>query len=138
MTSSFPKGSRSYNMSRIKSTDTRPEMLVRRYLFAQGLRYRLHDRRLPGKPDIVLPKYKTVIHIHGCFWHSHAGCVLNRLPKSKPEYWIPKLQGNANRDAENSVRLKSLGWRTLTVWECELKPKVIADTLASLLRQINS
>src|SRR4051812_17927429 len=104
------KATRSYNMSRIKGKDTKPEMLVRRFLHAQGFRYRLHVKDLPGKPDIVLPKYRTVIFVHGCFWHAHAGCKHNRQPKNNTEYWQPKIERNKERDAAQTTTLETRGW----------------------------
>ena len=109
---------RSRNMSRIRSRDTKPEMLVRSFLHASGFRFRLHVKDLPGKPDIVLPKYKTVIFVHGCFWHQHH-CKDGHLPKSRCEYWGPKLSRNRERDRLHKRRLHALGWRTFTIWECE-------------------
>ena len=102
------KATRSYNMSQIRSRNTKPEMLVRKFLHAQGFRYKLHDKKLPGKPDIVLPKYKTVIFIHGCFWHGHANCKYFKIPESRPEYWRPKIQGNILKDLESKKKLKKL------------------------------
>src|ERR1700704_5578770 len=92
------KETRSYNMSRIRSGNTKPELLVRKFLHSQGFRYTLHDKKLPGKPDIVLPKYKTIIFIHGCFWHGHKGCKLNRIPQKNIAYWKPKIEGNSKRN----------------------------------------
>lgn len=113
---------RSYNMSRIKSDNTKPEEFVRKYLFAKGFRYRKNDKRYPGKPDIVLPKYKTVIFINGCFWHMH-DCPKFVMPKSKQEYWKPKLEKNRERDLKNYSLLKSSGWKVIVIWECELTTK---------------
>ena len=112
---------RSRCMSAVKGKDTKPEMIVRRYLFSKGLRYRLHVRSLPGNPDIVLPKYKTVIFINGCFWHGHEGCKYYRLPKSNVEFWESKITNNKNRDVVNEIKLKELGWRVIRIWECEIK-----------------
>jgi len=123
---------RSQNMSRIRSKDTKPEMIVRKFLFGQGFRFRLHDSRLPGKPDLVLPKYKAVIQIQGCFWHAHRGCKLNRPPKSRIEYWGPKIEGNVKRDRRNADLLLTLGWRVIEVWECSLSAANRAETLSSL------
>jgi len=109
-------------MSRIKGKDTKPEMLVRKFLFAQGFRYRLHVKTLPGKPDIVLPKYKTVIFIHGCFFHGHEGCRYFKVPATRTQWWLDKINGNRNRDIEAEKKLTELGWKVITVWECELKP----------------
>ena len=107
-------------MSRIRGKSTRPEMLVRRYLHAAGFRFRLHQRRLPGSPDLVLRKHNAVIFIHGCFWHQHVGCRVAHLPKTRPAYWKAKLDRNVERDARDKALLGELGWRILTVWECAL------------------
>ena len=107
-------------MSRIKSKDTKPEEIVRKFLFSKGLRYRKNDKRYPGHPDIVLPKYKTVIFVNGCFWHMHNNCSKFGMPKSRPEYWVPKLTRNKQRDEENYRKLTELGWRVLVIWECEI------------------
>lgn len=111
---------RSYNMSRIKGKNTKPEMLVRKFLFAHGFRFRLHDKKLPGKPDIVLPKYKTVIFVNGCFWHGHHECKYFVLPKSNTEFWNDKIVKNVKRDILSQVELVEMGWRVIVVWECEL------------------
>jgi len=110
------KATRSYNMSRIRSKDTKPEMIVRRFLFSKGFRYRLHDKRLPGKPDIVLPKYKTVIFVNGCFWHGHEGCKYFTIPDTREEYWINKIDINKKRDSAIQLLLNEFGWKTLNVW----------------------
>lgn len=123
---------RSYNMSRIRSKDTKPEMLVRRFLHANGFRYRLHDKKLPGKPDIVLPKYKTVIFIHGCFWHGHEGCKYYVVPKTRTEWWLGKINSNVANDEKAAFALKNNGWRIINLWECELRPSVIESTLHNL------
>jgi DNA mismatch endonuclease (patch repair protein) len=123
---------RSYNMSRIRSNNTKPEEIVRKYLFSKGFRYRKNDRRYPGKPDIVLPKYRTVIFVHGCFWHCHANCADFVQPKSNQEYWHKKLDHNRIRDAENVRELKSKGWQVIIVWECELKKENRQETLENL------
>lgn len=107
-------------MARIKKVDTKPELLVRKILFANGFRYRLHRRDLPGNPDIVFPARRKVVLVHGCFWHRHDCPAGRKLPISKPEYWEPKLRHNRERDQRNSAQLKRLRWRSLTVWECEL------------------
>ena len=127
---------RSYNMSRIRSKNTKPEVLVRKFLFAQGYRFRLYDKRLPGKPDIVLKKYKTVIFVHGCFWHSHKGCKYFRLPTSRQDYWIPKLEMNEQNDHRHVAELLHLGWKVTVVWECELKKIRIDKTLRGVLSQL--
>jgi DNA mismatch endonuclease (patch repair protein) len=127
---------RRYNMSQIKGKDTKPEMLVRKFLFAQGFRYRLHDKRLPGKPDIVLPKYKTVIFVHGCFWHGHEGCKYYVVPKTRTEWWLAKINRNTELDNLNKEKLKQLGWKIITIFECNLKPKAIYETLSGLEKKI--
>ena len=111
---------RSRNMSLIRGKDTKPEILVRRYLFSRGLRFRKNDRRLPGHPDIVLPKYRTVIFVNGCFWHGHEGCRYFVMPKSNTEFWQNKIRTNRARDAATYARLRELGWTVLVIWECEI------------------
>lgn len=113
---------RSYCMSRIRGKDTNPERLIRNGLFAMGFRYRLHRRSLPGCPDLVLPKYRAVIFVHGCFWHKH-GCELFRWPKTNSEFWREKITRNSKNDAKNVENLNSAGWRVLIVWECALRGK---------------
>lgn len=127
---------RSYNMSRIHGKDTKPEEIVRKYLFAKGLRYRKNDKRLPGTPDIVLPKYKTVIFVNGCFWHAHMGCKYFVMPKSNIDYWQNKLSNNIERDQQNYSDLQELGWNVLVVWECELKKGKRENTLEYLYQNI--
>lgn len=127
---------RSYNMSRIRSTDTKPEMLVRKFLHAQGYRYTLHDKKLPGRPDIVLPKHRTVIFIHGCFWHGHANCKYYVVPKTRTEWWLHKINTNKTNDAKAVKALKKEGWKIITVWECKLKPGKMEKTLLSLMDKI--
>lgn len=122
-------------MSRIRGTDTKPEQFVRKYLFSQGLRYRKNVTTLPGKPDIVLPKYKTVVFVHGCFWHKH-DCGRFVWPKSNPDYWRAKIEGNTARDSKHKAELEALGWKVLTVWECELKSDQRTETLDRLYRMI--
>ncbi len=112
---------RSRCMAAVKGKDTKPEMIVRKYLFSRGLRFRVQVRKLPGTPDIVLPKYKTVIFVNGCFWHGHEGCKYFRLPKSNVEFWKEKIERNIARDVRNETELKALGWRVIRVWECEIK-----------------
>lgn len=136
MADNHSKEVRSYNMSRIGSKDTKPEVLVRKYLFAKGFRYRKNDKRFPGKPDIILPKYKTAIFINGCFWHKHEGCKCFVWPKSNVDYWKPKIERNVKRDEENYQKLKNLGWKIVVVWECELNKKVINETLSRLENEI--
>jgi len=123
---------RSYNMSQIKGKNTRPEMLVRKFLFSKGFRYRLHVKTLPGKPDIVLPKYKTVIFVHGCFWHGHEGCKYFVVPKTRTNWWLNKINTNKANDLKSNTLLKKDGWKIITLWECELKPTGIAVTLEKL------
>ena len=120
-------------MSRIRGRNTKPELIVRKFLFARGFRYRIHVRRLPGCPDIVLRKYRTVIFVNGCFWHGHEGCRYYVLPKTNVEFWRNKIERNRLRDKEERQKLASLGWHCITVWECQLKPKVRQQTLESLV-----
>jgi DNA mismatch endonuclease (patch repair protein) len=110
-------------MARVRGKDTRPELLVRRLIYSLGYRYRLHARDLPGNPDLVFRKKRKVIFVHGCFWHRHPapGCALARLPKSRLDFWLPKLEGNKERDERNKRALAEAGWKVLTIWECELK-----------------
>ena len=136
MTDVHNKATRSYNMSQIKGKNTKPEMLVRRFLFANGFRYRLHDPKLPGKPDIVLPKYKTVIFVNGCFWHGHKGCSYFVLPKTRTEWWLQKIKGTMNRDKAAEIALNVLGWKVILIWECQLKKNNLTSTMTSLLSEI--
>lgn len=131
------KETRSFNMSRISGKDTKPEMLVRKFLHAYGFRYRLHVKDLPGKPDIVLPKYKTVIFVHGCFWHAHEGCKYFKLPKTRLELWKEKLYANKERDERNVNDLKNMSWKVIVIWECELKKDRRTETLAGLAELIS-
>lgn len=119
--------SRKYNMSRIRSKDTQPEEIVRKYLLSQGFRYRKNVKKLPGCPDIVLPKYKTVIFVQGCFWHMH-DCGRFHWPATNVDYWEPKILRNVERDKENQEKLSAAGWKVLLVWECQLKTKQIQNT----------
>ena len=112
---------RSRNMSAIKSKNTKPEIAVRKLLHSMGFRFRLHKKDLPGSPDIVLPKYKTVIFVHGCFWHRHENCKYASTPKTRSEFWESKFEGNIKRDKINQTNLIKLGWKIIIVWECELK-----------------
>ena len=120
---SLSKEHRSWNMSRIRSKDTKPERIVRSFLHRNGLRFRLHVKNLPGKPDIVFPKYKTVIFVHGCFWHRHKGCSDATIPSSNRDFWQNKFKRNVKRDKEEQAALRKLGWKVIVVWECELKEK---------------
>ena len=123
-------------MRRIRKTDTKPELLVRRLAHALGFRFRLHRRDLPGTPDLAFLRLRKVIFVHGCFWHQHAGCRLARLPKSRPEYWLPKLRRNKERDEEACANLGELGWEVLVVWECETAdPRTLGPALEAFLRQ---
>ena len=128
---------RSYNMSMIKGKNTKPEMLVRKFLHANGFRYKLHDKSLPGKPDIVLPKYKTVIFVHGCYWHGHKNCKYFVVPKTRTEWWLNKINGNIANDAKATKALKKEGSKIITIWECQLKPAKVESTLRSLLNKIS-
>ena len=131
------KEQRHYNMSRIHGKDTKPEIAVRSYLFKNGLRFRKNDKRLPGSPDIVLPKYKTVIFINGCFWHGHEGCKNYHVPKTNTEFWQAKINRNLERDKDNYQQLTNMGWKVIIIWECELKKKTeIEDNLYKLLIEI--
>ncbi|MGN6603020.1 MAG: very short patch repair endonuclease [Ginsengibacter sp.] len=127
---------RSYNMSMIKGKNTKPEMLVRKFLHTNGYRYKLHDKTLPGKPDIVLPKYKTVIFVHGCFWHGHKNCKYFVVPKTRTEWWLNKINGNIANDEKTTKALKKGGWKVITIWECNLKPSKLQKTLALLLKRV--
>ena len=128
---------RSKNMAAIKAKNTKPEMLVRRFLHANGYRYKLHDKSLPGKPDIVLPKYKTVIFVHGCYWHGHENCKYFVVPKTRTQWWLNKINGNIANDAKAAKALKKEGWKVITVWECQLKPAKVERTLQSLRNKIS-
>lgn len=128
---------RSRCMAAIKGKDTKPEMVVRKYLFSKGLRYRVNNRKLPGSPDIVLKKYRTVVFIDGCFWHGHENCKYYRLPKSNVDFWRHKIAMNFARDYANNVDLELAGWRVIRIWECEIKTKAKRDeTLKNLYAMI--
>lgn len=128
------KATRSYNMSRIRNKDTKPEILVRKFLFANGFRYRLNDKKLPGKPDIVLPKYKTVIFVNGCFWHGHENCKYFKLPATRTEWWKEKIEGNIKNDTIKQTLLKEAGYKVIVIWECEIKNKSIFDTIINEIK----
>lgn len=132
MTDVHSKATRSYNMSQIRSKNTKPEVIVRKALFKKGFRYRLHDKQLPGHPDIILKKYKTLIFIHGCFWHGHEKCKYYVVPKTKTEWWLNKINGNKTNDEKAIELLKQAGWRVIIIWECELKPQKQKETLKNL------
>lgn len=121
MADTMTQEQRSRCMAAIKGKDTKPEMTVRRYLFSRGLRYRVQVRDLPGTPDIVLPKYKTVVFVDGCFWHGHKDCRYYRLPKSNFDFWKSKIERNIARDTSDEEKLRALGWRVIRVWECKIK-----------------
>ena len=130
---------RSRNMAAIKGKDTKPEIIVRKYLFSRGLRFRVQVKKLPGNPDIVLPKYKTVIFVNGCLWHGHEGCKYFRLPKSNVEFWKEKIERNIERDKESMQALFDLGWKVIRVWECELRNKANREvTLNKIYNSITS
>lgn len=111
---------RSWNMSRIRGKDTSTEIKVRKYLFSRGFRYRKNVKTLPGKPDIVLPKYRTVVFVHGCFWHRHEGCKKASVPKTRQEYWLPKFERNTENDRKHTEELQASGWKVIVIWECEV------------------
>lgn len=124
-------------MSHIRSSNTRPERMVRRFLFACGMRFRKNVKALPGTPDIVLRKYRTVIFVNGCFWHGHEACKYYHLPKSNTAFWRDKISRNRQRDARNVAQLQHLGWHVIVIWECELKPAVRVGTLDALYLKLN-
>jgi len=130
------KEQRSYNMSQIKGKNTKPEILVRKYLFSLGFRYRVNYKKLPGKPDIVLPKYKTLIFIDGCFWHGHIGCRYFVIPKTRTEFWTDKISANIETDRTVREKLENMGWLVLTIWECELKKEKREKTLSNLTEML--
>ncbi|MCH4857089.1 very short patch repair endonuclease [Bifidobacterium pseudolongum] len=119
--SPYARGTRSYTMSRIRGKDTSIEKTVRSYLFARGFRFRKNDKRYPGHPDIVLPKYRTIVFVNGCFWHMHEGCESFHMPKSNVEFWTAKLTRNRDRDRRQHEQLRQMGWHVIDVWECELR-----------------
>lgn len=127
---------RSYNMSMIMGKNTKPEIMVRKFLHSEGFRFRLHKKDLPGKPDIVLPKYKTVIFIHGCFWHGHKNCKYFVVPKTRTKWWLKKIEGNKENDKKNNIRLVNAGWKIITLWTCQLKPKKIEKACNKLSAQL--
>lgn len=127
---------RSYNMSQIRSKNTKPEEKVRKYLFSKGFRYRKNDSRYPGKPDILLPKYRTMIFVNGCFWHKHEGCKYFVWPKSNEEFWQKKIHSNVERDKKAYSALEAMGWNVIVVWECELKKKNFEITMARVINEL--
>lgn len=124
---------RSERMRRVKGKDTKPELFVRRLVFAMGYRYRVHLRLIPGKPDIAFPNRKKAIFVHGCFWHRHIGCPNNRLPKSRLDFWLPKLDGNRRRDKKKQRELRESGWSYLVIWECETQKKNLESRIRQFL-----
>lgn len=125
-------------MSRIKGRNTKPEELVRKYLFSKGFRYRKNDKRLPGSPDIVLPKYKTCIFVNGCFWHGHKGCKYFVWPQNNADFWESKIIANIERDRKKEAELNERGWKVLVIWECQLKPRTRNNTLESLIKELEA
>ncbi|MDR6807525.1 DNA mismatch endonuclease (patch repair protein) [Dyadobacter sp. BE34] len=138
MTDIHSREIRSFNMSRVRGKNTKPEMLVRKFMFANGLRYILHDKRLPGKPDLVFPKLKTVIFVNGCFWHGHKLCKYFSIPKTRSEWWTSKIESNITRDSVNQSALEQAGWKVLTIWECQLRIQHRDIFLNNLLREMNT
>lgn len=132
------KKTRSYNMSQIRSKDTQPELLVRKFLFSKGLRFRLHNKKLPGTPDLTLSKYHTVIFINGCFWHGHQGCKYFVLPKTRTDWWLEKIEETGRRDRKAMKALKELGWNPLVIWECDLRREKQQRTLDRIFYDIQS
>lgn len=138
MTDIYSKNKRSQIMSKISGKETEPEILVRKFLFRKGFRYRKNDKRYPGTPDIVMPKYKTVIFVHGCFWHGH-NCRAGKLPETRKEFWQNKIDTNIARDKKNRQDLEKLGWKVLVIWQCELKNKKIrAEKLKEIEQKIQN
>ena len=137
MTDTQTSEQRHANMAAIHGKDTKPEMVVRRWLWRHGYRYRLNHPRLPGRPDIVMRKYKTCIFVNGCFWYGHEGCRFYTIPKTNREFWVEKVERNRERDLRVRNKLTMMGWRCITIWECELKPKLREKTLESLAYTLN-
>ena len=127
------KERRSWNMSRIKGCDTKPELLVRSFLHRHGFRFRLHVKDLPGKPDIVLPKYKVIIEVRGCYWHRHPECKFAYIPKSNLDFWYAKFRENVERDKKNDMLLQKLGWKVIVIWECEMEESLLRRNLSELI-----
>lgn len=133
MTDIYSKEKRSNIMSKIGGKDTKPEIIVRKYLFSKGFRYRINDKRYPGKPDIVLPKYRTVVFIHGCFWHGHENCKASKLPETNSDFWKKKISDNVDRDRKNIKELRNSGWNVIVVWLCDVKSKSNREKRLQLL-----
>jgi DNA mismatch endonuclease, patch repair protein len=131
------KKQRSYNMAQVKSTNTKPELLVRKFLHARGFRYTLYNKKLPGKPDIVLPKYNTIIFVHGCFWHGHPNCKYFTIPKTRTKLWTDKINTNKANDEKAIKTLKKAGWKIIVVWACKLKPKNAEQALKKILTTLS-
>lgn len=129
---------RSFNMSRIRGSNTKPELIVRKFLFSNGFRYKLHDKTLPGKPDIVLPRYRTAIRIHGCFWHGHEGCSYFVVPRTRSQWWLDKINSNKARDERQLKELLDRDMTVLTIFECQLRPKELDGTLSNLVLSLRS
>lgn len=127
---------RSENMRKIKGKDTKPEILVRKYLFSKGYRFRKNDKRYPGKPDLILPKYKTAIFINGCFWHQHPGCRYAYMPKSRTEFWKAKFERNCENDQMHYSELEKMGWKVIVIWECRLAKKIFDEEMLNLENKI--
>ncbi|MGI2860014.1 very short patch repair endonuclease [Shewanella algae] len=143
MVDTLPPEERSERMSRVRAQSTKPEMKLRRLIHGMGFRYRLHRRDLPGKPDLVFPGKRSIIFMHGCFWHRHEGCGLARLPKSKRAFWSAKLEANKERDQKNISTLEAAGWRVLVIWECQLRDEgevreVVKEFLTNYKRENNN
>lgn len=136
MADAVSKQKRSEIMSHVTGKETKPEIMVRKYLFARGLRYRKNVKQLPGTPDIVFPKYKTAVFVNGCFWHGHKGCKYSHLPSTNLEYWEKKIADNLERDERKTRKLEKLGYRVLIVWQCQLKPNIKIETLETLYHNI--
>ncbi|WP_235923339.1 very short patch repair endonuclease [Brucella tritici] len=137
MVDSLTPERRSWNMSRIRGTDTCPEKQLRSLLHRAGYRFRIHDRRLPGSPDIVLPRYRTVVFVHGCFWHRHPGCRNATMPSSRTDFWATKFEGTVARDKAKAAQLEAAGWQVITVWECDLaqKPEIVLASIRQSLEK---
>lgn len=136
MTDRITPEKRSWNMSRIKGKDTKIEVLVRKWLFAKGFRFRKNDRRYPGKPDIILPKYQTAIFVNGCFWHRHEGCKHATTPKTRTDFWLEKFNRNVENDKLHKKQLEDMGWKVIIIWECELSKKAFEKTMEEVEKKI--
>ena len=134
----FDKEKRHKVMAAIRAKNTKPEIIVRKYLFSKGFRYRLYHKRLPGHPDLVMRKYRTCIFVNGCFWHGHDNCKAFKMPKTNTEFWKNKIERNKTRDKEGLMLLSKMGWHTIVVWECQLKPSIRLQTLTALEYTLNA